>query len=350
MRKTGILFLVVIVGIIVAINLFFSDRWLEKRLESFGARMVGAKVELSGLKVSLLTMKMQWDGLQITDPEDTWRNLFETGYCGFHVAPAPLLSKKIIIEEFQIQNIQFNTPRSSDGRLKRKNRVSPQEQPEIIRKLKENLQNEIDQIPLFNEDGLALLIDFEGVWKASQLESPEKIQALQEEIESRYRVWEGRINETKEKQKFEELETQINSIEVDKLDTTQQLLNSLNTLDETNKDIQTRTSDLKMMQTELETDRVSIQNTRSSVSEWIGEDYRRVYDLAQLPDISVKNVGTLLFGERIIQRIDRITRYLGLARRVTEKVRAVVPKKKNHREIKVRISLLWGVVSYRYYG
>ena len=58
-RKTGILFLVVFVVIIVVINLFFADRWLEKRLESFGDRMIGAKVELSGLKISLLTMKMQ---------------------------------------------------------------------------------------------------------------------------------------------------------------------------------------------------------------------------------------------------------------------------------------------------
>ena len=145
-RKTGIIFLVVIVVIILGINLFFFDRWLEKRFESFGGRIIGAKVELSGLNVSLFNMKMQWDRLQITDPEDTWINLIETGYCGFHIAPVPLLSRKVIIEEFQVQNIQFSTQRSTDGRSKKKNDASPREQPEIIAKLKENLQNEVERI------------------------------------------------------------------------------------------------------------------------------------------------------------------------------------------------------------
>jgi len=171
-RKTGLIFLVAIVAIIVGINLFFFDRWIEKRFESFGDKIIGAKVELSGLKVSIFNMKMQWDRLQITDPEDTWRNLIETGYCGFNIAPVPLLSKKVIIEEFQVQNVQFSTQRSTDGKLKKKNEASAHEQPEIIVKLKKNLQNEVDQLPLF-DDGLVLSIDLEGALEASQLESPQ---------------------------------------------------------------------------------------------------------------------------------------------------------------------------------
>ncbi len=328
MRKTGILFLVIVMVIIVGVNLFFFDRWLERRLESLGERIIGAKVELSGLEISLFNMKMQWNRLQITDPDDTWRNLIETGYCVFHITPAPLLSKKVIIEEFQIQNVQFGSQRSTDGRLKKKNRVSPEEQPEIILKLKENLQNEIDQIPLFNQDGLVLSVDFESTLKASQLQSPQKLQILQEEFENRYRLLEDRLNEAGGEQRFEDLETQINSINVDKLDTPQELISTMKTLDEINRDIQTRISDLKVIQTEFEADRAIVHKTRYDVSEWIEEDYIQVYELAQLPDISVKNVGKMLFGERIIQRIDRVTRYFGIAHRVTEIVRAVIPKKK----------------------
>jgi uncharacterized protein (TIGR03545 family) len=327
-RKTGIIFLVIIVVLIVGINLFFFDRWIEKGLESFGGSVVGTMVELSGLKISIFNMKLQWDRLQIADPEDTWKNLIETGYCGFHIKPVPLLSKKFIIEEFQVQNVQFSTPRSTDGRLKKQNKVSPQEQPEIIQKLKENLQNEADRIPLFNDEGLVFDFGAEDVWKAAQLQSPQKLQALNEELENRYMVWEDRLNEAREDQKFENLEAQINSIEVDKLDTVQELISAMKALDEANENIQMRISDLKMVKTDFEADKASIQKAGYSVSEWIEEDYLQVYELAQLPDISVKNVGKMLFGERITQRIDRVVRYFGIASNVTEKVRAVIPKKK----------------------
>ena len=46
MRWKGLIFLVVLLGIVLALGMIFTDRWLERRLENLGDSIVGAKVDI----------------------------------------------------------------------------------------------------------------------------------------------------------------------------------------------------------------------------------------------------------------------------------------------------------------
>ena len=107
MRKKGLLFLSVLFLLSFLLFLLLSDRWLEKRMELFGSSIVGAKVEFEGVDFSLLKLRMKWDSLRITNPDNTWRNLFETGYAEFDFDAFPLISKKYIIEKLEVITDRF---------------------------------------------------------------------------------------------------------------------------------------------------------------------------------------------------------------------------------------------------
>ena len=120
MRKKGLLLLLILFLIFLAIFMIFTDRWLENRMEAFGTSIVGARVEFDGVDFSFLKLRMQWQRLQVTNPDDTWRNLFETGKAEFDLDLVPLFSRKIIIENLSLENLQLNTERETDGKVEKK--------------------------------------------------------------------------------------------------------------------------------------------------------------------------------------------------------------------------------------
>ncbi|MEJ2054114.1 MAG: hypothetical protein P8X42_09365, partial [Calditrichaceae bacterium] len=63
-RWKGIIFIIVLVLIFVVLSFIFTDRWLEGKLEDTGSAIVGAKVEIDNLDVSLLSLEIGWDRLQ----------------------------------------------------------------------------------------------------------------------------------------------------------------------------------------------------------------------------------------------------------------------------------------------
>ena len=107
-RKSGIITLAVIL-ILFLIGLFiFTDKWVEGTLEDIGSSAVGAKVEIDGLDISLLSLKFQLSRLQVTDPDHTMRNMFETGRVSFQLNFPALFKKKIIIENVIINDYRDN--------------------------------------------------------------------------------------------------------------------------------------------------------------------------------------------------------------------------------------------------
>ena len=124
MRTKGIIFLLVLFGLFLLLFLLLSDRWLERRMESAGSALIGAKVEFDGVDFSFIKLHMKWDSLRVTNPENTWKNIIETQKAEFDLDLLPLFSKKYIIENLEVQGIRFNTARKTDGKLEIKEQLT----------------------------------------------------------------------------------------------------------------------------------------------------------------------------------------------------------------------------------
>ncbi|MBN2256029.1 MAG: TIGR03545 family protein, partial [Deltaproteobacteria bacterium] len=116
-RWGGLITFIVIIGLIAAFDLFFLDTIIEKSLERQGSLIVGARVDIGELDFSLFDLHLAIKDLQVTDPEHPMRNAVESGDIFINLAAAPLLKKKIVIENMTVRNIALNTPRKTSGAL-----------------------------------------------------------------------------------------------------------------------------------------------------------------------------------------------------------------------------------------
>lgn len=70
-------FLAILATLILVLSLIFTDRWLENQLEEIGSQIVGARVEIDGLDLSLFGAQLKIEHLQVTDSKHTMRNLLK---------------------------------------------------------------------------------------------------------------------------------------------------------------------------------------------------------------------------------------------------------------------------------
>lgn len=325
MRKKGLLFLLIIIGIILALSFLFTDRWLENRLEAAGSSLVGARVEFEGVDFSLFQLRMKWTRLQVTDPQNTMQNLFETGPAEFDLALEPLLTKKILIENFQLKELRFNTPRESDGRLEREPK-KPSESSKIFRTIESHLKQETAQMPVFNPGKYTRKINIDSLWKLVDLKSPKKIDSLKHVYRQKYREWNQRVKKLPTESDFKRLQKKALSLQVDQIKTLKELQAALKTANELYRETDSLTRIIKSVRTDFQKDFGESKAYRQLITEWIDQDYQRALGLAQLPDISVKNVAKVLFGKPIIQKIEKAIGYIGTIRYYAGKLKSGQPK------------------------
>jgi uncharacterized protein (TIGR03545 family) len=324
LRKSGIIFLAVVAVIAAGIHFLLTDRLVEKRLETAASRLNGALVELDGFDLALLDLRVRWTRLQVADPDDPMKNLFESGPADFNVDLAPLFRKKIIIENVRMQNMRAGTDRERDGSLPESLR---REKSPFMRKMEERFEDTASRIPVFNPDLLTKDVDIEGVWSSLTLESPAKIRALHGELNETLDQWEQRLSNLPSRDTVDELEDRIASIKPREVDTVEELARSLERADEAYGDLSNHLENAESMLSRFDEDTRGISRIDERISWWIEEDYRSALALAQLPDLSKESIAEMLFGDSIVSRVEKITGIVGKVRRYTGTFRTVVPKK-----------------------
>jgi uncharacterized protein (TIGR03545 family) len=310
LRKKGLLFLGILFLLILLIYLIFTDRWLENQMESIGTTINGAKVELDGVDFSFLKLRIKWDRLQVTDPQNTWRNLFETGKAEFDLDLEPLLSKKYIIENFQLEGMKFNTKRSSDGKITK----AETKKSKLFQMVEQKIKQETAQMPVFNLKKLSQKVNVDSLWELVDLHSPQKIDSLKSYYLDRYAHWDNRLKTLPSEQELNTISREVQAIQVDKINTIEEFQKTLSQVKDTYQYVDSLSKDVKSIRSEFEMDLKNVKENKLNVQKWINEDYQKILSLAQIPDLSMENMGKLLFGKRIISRIQNVLGYIGTAR------------------------------------
>ncbi len=224
MRIKGIIFLLVLAVIIVVLSLLFTDNWLENQMEMIGSKMVGARVEFEGLDFSLFSLKLSWDRLQVTNPDNVWENSLESGFTEFNLAFAPLLKKKFVIENLQMSDVAFNTERATDGSLPDKwkpKKKEKKEPPKFIKNIELGMKDEMKQMPVLNLDQYTKDINVDSLLAMIDLQTPEKADSLKKLYEQKYAEWDQRIKDLPDQQDIKALEAQVKSLDINNIKSVQ---------------------------------------------------------------------------------------------------------------------------------
>ena len=324
MRKKGVIVLLVVAALFVLWTFFLSDRWLERRLESILGRIAGARVELDGYDFSLFSMRMQWDRLQFADAEDPWKNLFETEYCVLDLQPGPLFQRKFIVEEMRLDALRFDTARETDGTLeiRTKRKKGPSKLGGLVQ---DRLEQKLSELPLFDAGTLAGNIDIEAIWRRLEPSAPGKIGGLVREYERFAEGVDSRLTGLDVDDDLNSTTEDLDAIDVDTLDTPQELKDALSRLDRIAERLDGVTGIIEESGGEIGKEIERLQNASGSVEGWIEEDMENIKNEVQIPRITLENVAEFLFGRKLTERVQKVLRIVEKFRTVSAKVRRFVP-------------------------
>lgn len=332
-RWKGVIFLAILATLILVLSLIFTDRWLENQLEEIGSQIVGARVEIDGLDLSLFGAQLKIEHLQVTDSKHTMRNLFETGVCQLNFEFWPLLSKKFIVENFQISDFKTNTPRKTDGALPeklKKKRKAPGILQKSLQKVVHNLEQK-SNLPLQNIKQQA---NIDSVLNILELKSPQRIDSLQKALNQSFQKWNTRLTQSDYDQELKEIETQIKKIDPQKIKDLKSLQKALTTLKKAKKKIKLLTDSISTTRNELQKDLNQIQQSVSLIQSWIEDDYKQALRMAKLPELSRQNIARMLFGSALVHRFEQYLDYLQTTRHYLNKIQSDKPAKEKPPRLK----------------
>jgi len=276
---------------------------------------------------------MKWKRLQVTNPDHTWRNLFESGIAEFDLDLVPLFSKKIIIENLQLEGLRFNTERQTDGKIERKEN-EPTRKSEVMLAIADRLKTETDQMPVFNLQKLTKKVNVDSLWKMVNLQTPQKIDSLKGTYQQKYIEWQNKIAALPSEKELQQVTQQIEAIKVDQIKTPEGFQAAYNQANQIYRQVDSVYKNVNSLKTNFDKDLAQVKESQKSVTDWIKQDYQRALSLAQIPDMSVGNVAKMLFGDRVIQLIQSPLGYVGTARYYAEKLELTKPEKESPPRLK----------------
>lgn len=116
-RGPGLIASAVVVALLVAGVKLVAPWVIEWTIESAGSQAAGALVEVAEVDLSLLPLGIEVEGITVADVDAPMTNVVEIGRLAATVEVAPLLWRKVVVDELTGEAIRFGTRRERSGTL-----------------------------------------------------------------------------------------------------------------------------------------------------------------------------------------------------------------------------------------
>ncbi len=322
MRKRFAYFVLIPLVFLALVVYLWIDRWVESGLESAGEAIVGAKVEIDNLSVALSPLGIEFDRLQVANPRDPWKNLFETGQVRCLLDFGQLLRGKYIVETVEVQELLLGTKRSTDGSL-------PQEpdddsSPSFLREASKEIANRVQQAPLFDLEKLRKELKIDSLINVSTFKSIQHIDTLKAEVQRARMEWDATFSDLEStKQRLAEIESSLRSINPNELKTIEAITSAIATVNTAHMKVNEILQTFTARRSSVVNRALSITASVDAIDHLAKEDYERVKRLARLPDMNVRGLANLLVGKKLLNEVEY---YLGWVEYARTTIRAYTPE------------------------
>ncbi len=312
MRPKGVLLLLVVVALVAAGFYFFSDGLVERSVEDAGSGALGARVEIDDLDLNLTSLAISMARLQVANPNDTWKNLFETGRLAFNVDAAQLLRKKLVVEEVTIADVRVGTRRTTDGKIER---TTGDSESGWFADAKAGLKRRVADAPVLHLGILKQKINVDSLVAAFDLQAPGKIDSARADAAATFAKWETTLSEFDVQKDLDTVAAQVEEL---KSADTSNLKDALSAAEKAKKILSTLDRLKKAVAAKKKAATADFNRLGGIVSQadnWLAEDFNAVSAKARLGDFNAQNVGKMLFGDAVVQPLLQALSYIDLARR-----------------------------------
>jgi uncharacterized protein (TIGR03545 family) len=314
MRKKFVLYALIPAVIVCIVVYLFIDSWIESAMEYAGEKAVGAKVEIDHLHVSINPIGIEFARLQVANPSDGWKNIFETGKVKFALNFGQLLRGKYIIETMEMNNLILGTKRITDGSIPK---LKEAEEPsQLTEQAKHALTMEgAKSATSFDLDKIKREMNIDSLLNPNNLATYRRIDTLKRQINDASVQWKKTLDEIdKSKTKLADIESRVKSINVGNIKTLQaanDALNNAKSIVNTANEVKTTFDDQK----KTLTDGVNkFGGSIKDLDDLATQDFRNVMSMAHLPDVSMKGIAEMVLGKDILNKAYEYLGYVEMAK------------------------------------
>ncbi len=176
-----------LIAALLGFAMFGLDPLLRWGLVKTGERLLGASVELDSVRTSLSGAKIQLTKLAAADPASPMQNLFEADTVVLDLDAESLLLRRLVVDRGHVSGLRVNGGRTESGQLDRTSQSDP--------------VDDASEQTGFDAQWLASLGAGALVNITSDFESIQMIDSAKIQWEQRFRDWETRIDQLRERAK-----------------------------------------------------------------------------------------------------------------------------------------------------
>jgi len=317
-RIKGIIIVSILIASLLVFRYIFLEPLVERTIESIGQSIVKAKVDVRGLQLNLITGSTGIKYLEVADPDDPWKNLFEARNISFRLSPRYLTFGKFVIDEIQMLDIKCGTKRSASGALppkpqkKKKREKKPKEKSSGIELATGKLKDETKALPVWEiPRQVKEKANVEAIIAGAQLSSVDYVEELEEKYKEPDKIWRDILKQDELQSRTDKILSDIDSLKSAKVKSPQDVKNALAKADIINKSVD-------LVKNEIHSRGDSVASAFSGAK----GDIAKIDDIAKgdfnvlKKQLSVERLDTSRLAESLVGRtwMERVDKLLGTIR------------------------------------
>ena len=324
MRTKALFILIGFILLIGLIGFFWGNSLISWGLEKTLETVLGVEVDLDGFRLNLFDLSVRIDGIRITNPANTCKNLIDTKNISFKLAPEPIFQGKTVIDEITVADLTFNTPRSTDGKLKRK------KLPGSLGKAQTILNQSIAEMPILKPETITDNLDTSKITANYQFRTDLSAERIKRELTVYQDKWAANLEDLKKvKVEINSLDQRLTQIKQYNSKNVLELKKQLDLLKETTETAKQIRAEIKTAANEFKKDNQALEETIEGLKREAEADYQSLLALAKVPDLGSLNYTEALLGKALLNVSDTI---LNLSNQLSQSlpVKTENPPKEKH--------------------
>lgn len=330
-RWSFLLTTIIIIALIAILNILFFDKILKKVIISTGQTIVGAKVEIDYLKTSFKNCSVTINGFRAADKNNYFKNLVDIEKVRFDVRFAPLLRKKVVIDEMSLDGLRWQTDRKTSGELPKKKKSNKESKfAKMFKTAKDKTVTEFNNLPsveMFNKiQDQIKNFDVNKLIEDSGLSSIKEVEKVSADLQNKYKSYQDKINNFNYEEKINRAKALAEDLSKSKFGSLADIANTAKKVNE-----------LKTLKKEFDDILVELNNAKKDVSATIDvtkqikntitNDVNMICEKISIPTLNTKNISQMLFGTKWVNRVEKVLYYISI-------IKQYIPEGSDEEEVK----------------
>lgn len=302
MRKSYIVPRVILLALVWAFFFFAFDPLLKwgmiKGIEK-GAR---AKAEIASLHTTFLHPSIRITGLAVADSKEEYRNAVEFSELAFSAEGAPLLEKKVVVDNASLTGLRFGTARKTSGKL-----AFVKEEPSPL----------VDAITAESK-GFAMerAADVKAGAVADYKVSPDNLESvklakqLEEDYNRDYKTISDRMNPKKYQDGLDALKARYEKAKAEG-----NVVKQAKDYADIAKDVKKLTADFNKDKADAEAALAKAKDSFKAVDEARKKDVSNVMSKLKLPSLDTQSIARMLAGPVIAEKTAQGMKWMTMAKK-----------------------------------